>query len=154
MDAPEEVESGRVLTLNDSNYVLLEFRTGALRSQIKNGVLEVARYGYTPIIAHAERYNAFLEDVSLADDVLEFGALIQLNADSIMGKHGARTKNVCHKLLKAEQVHFIGTDTHDLTLRTPKLRECFWHVHQKYGSEYAARVFYLNALAIIEKKSV
>jgi len=153
-EVPDRLSEGQILTMGRSNYVLLEFRTGALRSQIRNGVLEVVRYGYTPIVAHAERYNAFAVDVSLADDVLELGALIQLNADSIMGKHGARTKNVCHKLLKAKQVHFVGTDTHDLALRTPKLRECFWQVHQKYGSEYAARVFYHNALAIIANQTL
>ncbi len=149
-EVPELLASGKILSLTGSQYVLLEFQTNSLRSQVVSGVYETIRYGFIPIIAHAERYDIFRSDMSLVDEVLELGALIQLNADSIMGKKGFGMKRFCHKLLKSQCAHFIASDSHDPAQRPPLLQDCYSLVCKKYGEEYAAQVFYYNAQAIIE----
>ena len=63
-------------------------------------------------------------------------------------------KRFCHKLLCDGKVHFIASDAHDTTRRPPLLRECFLRVHKKYGAEYAAGLFYDNAQAVIENRTV
>ena len=151
-DAPEAMHEGKVLTLNASQYVLLEFRTNSLRSQIITGVSETIRCGFIPIVAHVERYEISRSDKTLVGELLEMGALLQLNADSVMGANGFGVKRFCHKLLKAGQVHFIASDAHDVKHRPPLLRECFLRVHKKYGREYAAALFYDNAQAVIENR--
>ena len=153
-DAPEAMHSGRVLTMNGSRYVLLEFRTNALRSQLITGVSETIRCGFTPIVAHVERYDVSVKDPTLVDELLDMGALLQLNADSVMGTNGFGVKRFCHKLLCDGKVHFIASDAHDTTRRPPLLRECFLRVHKKYGAEYAAGLFYHNAQAVIENRTV
>ena len=153
-DVPDRLTDGRILTMADSQYVLLEFQTRALRSQVVTAVAETARYGYTPIIAHAERYDIFRKEPSLVEDVMRYGALIQLNADSVLGKHGWGVKWFCHKVLKARNAHFIASDAHDSQHRTPLLRECFLRVHKKYGAEYAVQVFFHNAQAVIEDRTI
>lgn len=147
--APELLAEGRILSLNGSEYVLLEFSTTALRSRIIAGVDETLRHGFTPIIAHAERCTAFLRDASLVDEVLYMGGLIQLNADSVMGANGLRVRHFCHRLLKAGKAHFIASDAHDAKTRPPLLRDCYIRVQKKYGSEYAAALFAENAKAVI-----
>ena len=107
-----------------------------------------------PIIAHAERYSAFCYDPTLTDEVLKMGARIQLNADSVMGRHGLRVKRFCHRLLKAEQVHFIASDTHDLKRRTPNLLPCYKRICKKYGEKYAKRLFWKNPRALIENRKI
>lgn len=151
-EAPEKLTQGGILSLNDSEYVLLEFRETALRSRILTGVGEMLRFGYTPIIAHAERCDAFLSDASLVDEVLDMGALIQLNADSVMGANGFRVRHFCHHLLKEKKAHFIASDAHDAKRRPPLLRECYLKVRKKYGEEYAAELFFENAEAVIENR--
>lgn len=153
-DAPEAMHTGRVLTLNGSQYVLLEFRTNSLRSQIINGVSETIRCGFVPIVAHVERYDISRTDKTLIGELLEMGALLQLNADSVMGTNGFGIKRFCHRLLKAGSVHFIASDAHDRKHRPPLLRECFLRVHKKYGREYAAALFYDNAQAVIENRII
>lgn len=153
-DVPEKLLAGEVLSLNGSQYVLLEFRAGSLRSQIVTGVSEAIRYGFTPIIAHAERYDIFRKDITLTDEVLKMGALIQMNADSIMGVHGFSVKRFCRKLLKEQKVHFIASDAHDSKKRPPHLRDCFLKICKKYGQAYAVRLFYENAQAVIENRMV
>ena len=151
-DAPEAMLAGSILTLKDSRYVLLEFQTTVLRSQILSGVSETIRCGFIPIIAHIERYNIMRTSPALPEELREMGALLQLNADSVMGRNGFRIKNLCHKLLSSKLVHFIASDAHDQKRRPPMLRKCFLHIHKKYGPEYAAALFYDNAQAIIEKR--
>lgn len=153
-DAPEAMADGRVLSINGSRYALLEFRTNSLRSQIITGVSETIRCGFIPIVAHIERYDICREDPTLVEDVLDMGALLQLNADSVLGSNGFGVKRFCHRLLARQKVHFIASDAHDVKHRPPLLRECFLRVHKKYGQEYAAGLFYQNAQAVIENRTV
>ncbi len=152
IDLPDRVMAGDVMTLNESRYILLEFSSISLKSRIIAGVSEMISCGLVPIIAHADRYEAFRATENLADEVLEMGALIQLNADSVMGKHGAQVHAFCHRLLQEEKAHFIASDAHDVEHRPPQLRDCFLSVHKKYGQEYAAQIFCTNARAVIENR--
>lgn len=151
-DIPERLSVNRVLTIDDSEYVLLEFRGNSLRAEIVRGVTDLSRCGYTPIIAHAERYEIFRKDFSLVDEVLSHGALIQLNADSVMGTHGFFVKHFCHKVLKRENAHFIASDAHDTDMRIPVLEKCFAYVKRKYGEDYALRLFCRNAQIVMKNK--
>ena len=103
-------------------------------------------------IAHAERYDIFRKNKSLPEELLYVGALIQLNADSILGKCGLATKWVCHRLLKKGMVHFVASDGHDRKDRPPVLKECFEYVSKRYGREYAWRLFRDNALDLLTGK--
>lgn len=146
---PEQLAAGGVQTLNGSRYVLLEFDVHCLRSQLVQGVSNVIYSGFTPIIAHAERYDAFRRDDGLIDEVLDQGALVQVNAESILGTCGLRTKWFCHRLLRREQVHFVASDGHRTDRRRPELGRCWKLVSKKYGIIYAKRLFRDNALAVI-----
>ena len=148
-DLGEKVAEGRVLSLNDSHYMLLEFDYGSSRIQIIDGVMGVISSGYTPIIAHAERYDIFRKNKKLAEEVLGVGALIQLNADSVLGKGSFGEKRCCHRLLKLRQVQFIASDGHDAVERQPLLSEAFRHVSKRYGEEYAWELFRDNAHGLL-----
>lgn len=150
---PDDLQKGEILSMNGSRFVLLEFSRHALRAQILLGVSEILRYGYAPIIAHAERCETFRRFPELADEVRKLGAYIQINADSVMGTHGFAVKRFAHKLLKAQAVQFIATDAHDDENRTPLLRQCFLRVCKKYGQDYADRVFFENAREMIETEA-
>ena len=154
IDAPDALLAGKILSLNDSQYCLLEFSPGTPRSQIIMGISEVIRRGFSPIIAHAERYEAFRKNRALPDEVLVMGALIQLNAESVMGRRGLGVSMFCARLLKEQKAHFIATDAHNITERPPLLRECWRKIYKKYGQDYAVRLFYENAQAVIEDRVI
>lgn len=153
-EMPECLINKEILTMADSNYILLEFWEHVSRSRMLTGVSEVIRYGFTPIIAHVERYGVCRQNDELIDDLLDMGALLQVNASSVLGKHGFRVKYFCKRLLKAQCVHFIASDAHNCKRRPPLLKRCFLYVRKKYGAEYAARVFGDNAHAVIENKMI
>ena len=152
LDVSEQIAAGRVLSLNGTQYVLLEFQKGSFHTRIMDGVLEVLNFGYVPIVAHAERYDAFREYPQLAEEVIRLGALLQLNVDSILGKSGFGIKRYCHKLIKARMVHFVATDAHDLQTRKPELKRCYETLRKKYGQEYADMLLIRNGRAVLEGK--
>ena len=145
VDVPELLSEGKLLTMNGSEYVLLELHTGMNERSIVNAVYETVRCGFTPILAHVERFEVFRKKKELTDKVIDNGALIQLNAESVMGKNGFLVKKFCHKLLKENKVHYIASDAHDAIKRPPMLRQCYKMVAKGYGTNTANRLFYQNA---------
>lgn len=154
MDAGKKLLSGRVKTINGTSYALIEFGTTSLKNEIIAGTAEIFRNGFIPIIAHIERYDVCRNDDALVNELLTMGALIQINADSVMGKNGHAIKKYCHRLLEAGCVHFVASDAHDKTSRPPHLRDCFLYIHKKYGAEYASQLFYHNAKAMLDNQNI
>ena len=150
LDVSEKLVDGSVLTLNDTHYVLLEFREHTFRSRVLDGVLEVLNFGYIPIVAHVERCEAFRSNPELAREVTHLGALLQLNADSVLGGCGYGIKRYCHKLMKSRYVHFIASDAHDLKQRKPQLKACYQKVKKRFGKDYADILFIENPRAVLE----
>jgi protein-tyrosine phosphatase len=74
--------------------------------------------GYTPIIAHAERYREIQKKPALVTKLVEMGCLIQVNAPSFLDK---REKRLAFALLKHGFVHCLGTDSHDMDGRAPNV---------------------------------
>lgn len=72
----------------------------------------------TPIIAHVDRFMDYLGDDSLIDRVLEREMLVQVNADYFLNPKAERK---AFQNLKKGKIHFIGSDCHNLTTRSPNL---------------------------------
>ncbi len=149
---PEWIEEGRVHTLADSNYVLLEFSNGVEKRELFDAVSNMCSYGYYPILAHVERYDCLVKDANTVGELVDMGAYIQINSRALCGKEGMKPKRFIRKILKNEWVDFVGTDAHSMGMRQPEMAECAEYIIQKCGEEYAARVLYMNALNIVRNK--
>lgn len=106
----EKLNSHELLTINDSKYVLLEFSFTHKPKNYDDVIYNFKVNGYQVIIAHIERYRWIKEK-----DVVYFkneGALIQVNAASLLGKEGFKIKRLAKKLIKHNLVDFIASDTH------------------------------------------
>ena len=132
----------RVLTLGGTSYVLLEFDEHCYRSNVLSSVLNLVNSGFLPVIAHVERYEIFRKTPSLAAEVVSMGAMLQVNAGSILGKHGLGVTLYCRKLLRKGLVSFVASDAHDLKDRTPALRACYERVRTLRGEAVARAVFF------------
>lgn len=152
VELTEKLQAGKAMPLADSRYVLVEFPFELLRFQMLSGLAELVNCGYTPIIAHAERCGSFYRYPDMIDEVLELGALLQVNAGSVMGQRGFHLKRFCHKLLKSQKVHFVASDAHNTGTRPPLLKLCYDRVCKKYSREYARNIFAENVQAVIENR--
>lgn len=149
VELEKKLEQGQVLSLNGGDYVLLEFRESASPRQVLEGTLKLLNCGYTPIVAHAERYEAFQGHRTLADEVIGLGGMIQINAGSLFGENGLAPWLCCKRLLRKKKVHFVASDAHDTQKRTPMLGKCYRLISRKYGTDYARRLFWRNAREIL-----
>lgn len=143
------LQAHRRPTLAGSQYVLVEFSSMDSYLKIRSVVYEVVVGGFIPIIAHIERYPSIVEDPGVVADLIGLGALIQINADSMLGMDGRKCHKFCKYLMKREQVHFIGSDAHDLTERPSRLKECAVYVEKKWGWDTARRIFVKNPEKIL-----
>lgn len=144
MDMAEDLNAGKRPTLGGSRYVLCEFSDGDLASYITERTYQLLANGYIPVLAHIERYKALTKDFSLIDDLVERGCRMQVNAGSILGEDGFFTRRFCKKLIDYDLLHFIGSDAHNLTDRTPRIGECASYLEKKYGEAYAQQILLEN----------
>ncbi len=145
----EYIESGRCHTLADTLYVLMEYKYETNFSYIKESVQEVLRNGFVPIVAHVERY-ACMEDIGNVEFLREIGAMIQINADAVIGKDGFRAKGYTKKLLKRGLVDFVASDCHGIKERRSNMGKCRDYLYKKYDGRYVDKILETNAREILQ----
>ncbi len=142
----ERFRTGRISTLNDTRYVLVEFSPMDTYRYIRNGLDDIIGMGYKPIIAHVERYESMVKEPKNVEALSSLGVGIQVNASSITGEVGRTVKKFVHGLLEDGLVDYIGTDAHSATdKRKPLINKCASVLYKKYDSDYVTDILYRNA---------
>lgn len=133
------------LSMNGTKFVLLEF------DYYKNGdvpeaVYKVKEMGYIPIIAHIERYKYLtMEDIF---EIKNLGALIQVNADSVMGKVKAVDKKLIKHMFRVGLIDFVASDLHHN--RKNYIKKAYEYVSKKISKDAAEVVFGYSAKKILK----
>lgn len=146
----DAVKSGNALTLADTEYVLLEFSPGVEARRIQNAVYQFLSEGYYPIIAHMERYEVFLKNPGFALEIAEMGAYFQVNAGSITGEHGWKTKYFARRMVKNGLIQFVATDCHDAQKRAPKWDKALSWLDKTCGSTETEKYLQKHPRAVLE----
>jgi len=151
----DRFQSGRICTLNDSKYVLVEFSPMDSFNYIRNGLDEIIGMGYKPVLAHIERYECIVKHPEYAEDLRALGVGIQVNASSITGEVGRTIKKFVHRLLEDGLVDYVGTDAHSAdSRRKPAINKCVSVLYKKYDSDYVTDILYRNAETNILKANI
>jgi protein-tyrosine phosphatase len=145
----EALDGGHCRTLAGSRYVLCEYSHNSRMDDLYATAQDLVLHGYIPVIAHAERYRCIVADPEGTTRLRELGAWIQLNADAVLGFEGLAAKRFCRRTLKAGCADVIASDSHDLDRRACHLGKCRQQLADKFGEEYAGRLFYGNPARII-----
>ena len=103
-----------------TRYLLIELPTTFHPSGIEDTLYAVQQQGYTPILAHVERYPYVTEDPTLLYRWVAAGALAQVNAAGLI--RGGHTAKLLHKYLHWNLVHLLATDAHHPERRPVNLR--------------------------------
>ncbi|MGL4336777.1 MAG: tyrosine-protein phosphatase [Turicibacter sp.] len=147
-DLPKLVETEEVSTLNDSNYLLLEFPMNDIPIYAEDVIYELKLMGITPIIAHPERYPMIIEDPNLLLKYLSIGALCQINMGSIIGAFGTKVQETAMILIEHNMAQLVATDAHSTRRRSPKMQQALAHVVTLEGSQKANTLFVENPFKI------
>ncbi|MFV0343655.1 MAG: CpsB/CapC family capsule biosynthesis tyrosine phosphatase [Anaerocolumna sp.] len=146
------IKEGIIPTMGGTNYILVEFSPLAEYRYLKSGLSDFILEGYIPILAHVERYNNVVKDMSRVKELMDMGVCIQVNAMSVTGETGKTYQSITKKLLKNEYVHIIATDAHSDRTRAPRMKKCYELVSKKYSREYANELFGYNQTKILNNQ--
>lgn len=153
-DLIKEIDDLDFYTLNNSRYILIELPPTNFPSDLCNIVYELKEKNYIPVFAHVERYREVQENPDLIYDIINAGAIIQINSHSILGKSGKELQRTCDTLISRNMVHVVGTDAHRSKRRTPIFLDAYKYVCEKYSKEIADDLFVKNNNAIINNENL
>lgn len=149
----QRLRQGFALSLNGTKYVLVEFPVYVDYPYIRQAVRDLWAAGYFPVLAHIERYET-LKKIERVEELVRLGAYIQVNAESVIGKAGFRTKYYLLKLIRNNLVHLIGTDAHNVTARPPEMAACAKYLEKKAGHNACRRLCSINTKKIIKGEKI
>src|ERR1051326_7637283 len=112
-DFEEKLNKGRLLTFG-KNYVLVEISFINPPENLNDIFFKIHTTGYKPVLAHPERYNFWHNDFEKYQDVIEKGALLQMNINSLTGHYSASTKKIAERLIENNMISFLGSDCHNM----------------------------------------
>ena len=139
------LSEGRVLTLAGTRYLLLEFMPDDTFDALLKAGKTVANMGYIPIYAHVERYECLKKTDQLERLRDAAGAMIQVNANTVLRKHGFFHGRFIRHMFEDELVDFIATDSHDLPGRDNHMADAFDQITVLYGIDMAHALTHGNA---------
>jgi len=146
----DALQNPRRYTVNAGEYMLVELPDYALPPTLEETFYSLRVAGMTPILTHPERNPSLQQDDSRLKDWIRDGMLTQITAASITGLMGRTAQKMAERMLADRWVHFIATDAHNISTRTPQMRQARDHVASRYGEQYAQRVCTENPQAVFD----
>jgi protein-tyrosine phosphatase len=137
-------------TLNQKNYLLVEFADFSIPPSIDQSLHELHLAGLRPIVTHPERNPLIRTQPERLYKWLGQGCYVQITAQSLWGKFGKSAQEMAQQWLSAGAVHFIASDAHNITSRPLRLKETFDRVAAADGKEVARALLVDNPLAAFE----
>jgi protein-tyrosine phosphatase len=112
------------LTINGTKYMLCELSLLPFDTRFVTRWFEnLIDRGYTPILAHPERYYEIHRDYNLLEDLIDREILFQVNLDSLIGLNGPESQDLATDMVRRGFAQFIASDAHDLQFRHTRLIE-------------------------------
>ncbi len=107
------VEKGDILTFG-KNYMLFEMSYVQPLHYLEDMLFEIKVAGYTPVLAHPERYMYMHDDFTKYERLKALGVLFQVNIPSLGGYYSKPVQKAAEKIAKAGFIDFIGSDAHNM----------------------------------------
>lgn len=101
-----------ILSFGKEDYVLFELSYTVPPLNIDNIIFDLQSAGYTPVLAHPERYVYYTKDINKLMELKQRGVMLQINANSIGSFYGKKVKSAVDEIIKEKMVDFIGSDAH------------------------------------------
>ena len=152
---PDMTLDHQISTINNNKrYFLVEFPMTSIPRFVAEKFFHFIVDEKIPIIAHPERNIGFYNKSMLAYEFVQRGALMQINALSLIGKHGERAKSIAFKFISHNLVHFIASDCHNPKHRSMSLIESYEVVLKNWGENIAKMLFYENPQKVINGQRI
>ena len=146
---------GRCRTLAGSSYLLVDFPAGVSFLVLRQGLTRLLQMGYTPVLAHAERYRALKHRLKWLAEFVICGGYVQLNASSATGEYGKFEQKQFKKIVQADLAHVISSDGHNTETRKPLMSVCLPVLEElQLDPEKIHRLTWANAYAMVHNERI
>ena len=112
LDAPTLDLSDDRLRLAGSRFVLVEFPHMVVPPNSAPALFDLKMRGWSPIVAHPERYSSLDDRLEIISEWRRVGALLQVNCGSLVGRYGTKAKITAWRLLRRGWVDYLSSDYH------------------------------------------
>ena len=148
-DLPELLEKGEVLTLAESDYILVEFPFQNYRDEYDEILYELS-LKYRIIIAHPERYSYVQDDPNFCLRWLNEGYYLQANQNSLFKKE---TNKTLIPMIENGFVSFMASDAHN-EHRLCVLSEARKLLEEEFGERFAVQLTQENPEKILMNEPI
>ena len=135
--------------INHKNYVLVEFSDLLIPKTTDEVFYQMRAAGMIPIITHPERNMLLQKRPDKLEVWVESGCLLQVTAQSFLGRFGKQAKQFADRLLYKGLVHIVASDAHDAKYRPPSLKQAYEYVFKACGEKRAGMLFIKNPRAVL-----
>ncbi len=141
-------------TIGHKSYLMVEFSDLLIFQNMSEIFERMQGAGIVPVITHPERNQLLQQRLPVLEKWVQEGCLMQVTAQSLLGRFGKTARKFSMELLQRNLVHFIASDGHDTKHRPPVLKESFEWICREYGEGLAQRLFVDNPRAAVEGVSL
>ncbi len=143
------------VTINGSRYILCEMPLEPFDTRnVTKWFDELLDRGYTPILAHPERYYEFHQNFDLIDEILDRGVIFQVNIDSLIGQNGAAAQDMAIDMVCLGIAPLVASDAHDLEYRHTRLIEKLNELPDEIPEELIEKCFHKNPEKILNNENI
>ena len=140
--------------LNGSRYALIELPVLEIPEYADEFFYELLLKGIVPIIAHPERNQVIMNNLTKLLEWMRNGVLLQCNSGSVTGAFGNKVRENVEILLKNRLITFIGSDAHRDKRRDTNLIGAKKIMMDLVGKDYCEEIFYRNPSYILKNELV
>lgn len=121
------------LRIADTNYLLVELPMPPWNNKI---YLELSnllhKQNLIPIVAHVDRYLIPFQRRRILNRLMQLPVLLQFNAGFFLHK---QTRKLALRLVQEGCVHLLGTDCHNLSSRSPNMKNAVAVIGEALGAK-------------------
>ena len=136
-------------TINHGRYLMVEFADTVIPPGMPNTFESLRACGMQPVITHPERNPVLQRAPQRLEEFFEQGCLVQVTSQSLLGLFGRQAERWGWEWIERGLVHFVASDAHESSRRTPVLKEAYEAVATRMGPMRAEQVFVLNPAAAV-----
>ena len=125
------------LCLEGTDLLLLEMPFFPWTDRVLREVEAIQRGGLQVVAAHIERYMD-IQPRRTMEAFFDLNTFIQCNGEFFLSRRTARR---ALQMMRRGEIHFLGSDAHNLTSRPPNLGEAARFIERKLGRDALEQFF-------------
>jgi len=149
LDDPDADLSDRRIGLGTGGRLLVEFPMLAVPAYPDRMLEVVTEAGWSPVLAHPERYSGVERAYDWIHRWREMGALMCLNAGSLWGEHGGEAQRVARRMLADGAADLVASDNHARPNRAATVRQAWDYLAEAGCEEQATLLTATNPAAVL-----